>query len=331
MIKTATRVLRNAIVDPSDVVCIIYDAYELEIGKAFVAAAKTLVSQGVLASFSDYNLDDFGTRPLDHFPPQISKSMHTSTLIFATIAKRQIKIGEYSTVRKPILDMHTVHGKRLGVLYDAPPSCFEDIFTYDPAAIRELNNKLLALVKKHDLIRITTPAGTDVSVSTGKHVWINQDANLTTYTDQHSLLAGEIYTCPTTVNGTMVIDGTMGGNFGKFDFTEPLIVTLKAGRVIKVDSKNQELREKFQRYLRKYEHFDRVGEIGFGTNTALSTYYGVIGVDEKFPGIHLAFGNPYPKRTGANWTCKAHIDGSMKKCSVWIGDVQVLKDGEYLI
>ena len=30
--------------------------------------------------------------------------------------------------------------------------------------------------------------------------------------------------------------------------------------------------------------------------------------DEKFPGIHIAFGNPYGAHTGADWYSSTHID-----------------------
>ena len=30
--------------------------------------------------------------------------------------------------------------------------------------------------------------------------------------------------------------------------------------------------------------------------------------DEKFPGVHIAFGNPYGAHTGADWYSSTHID-----------------------
>lgn len=74
-----------------------------------------------------------------------------------------------------------------------------------------------------------------------------------------------------------------------------------------------------------------MGEIGFGTNRKLNKFYHILGIDEKYPGNHIAFGNPYPQRTGAKWKCKVHIDCVMKKVNTWIDEKQVIKEGKYLI
>ena len=47
------------------------------------------------------------------------------------------------------------------------------------------------------------------------------------------------------------------------------------------------------------ENSDRVGEFAIGTNIELKDVIGKILQDEKYPGIHIAFGNPYGAHTGA--------------------------------
>lgn len=51
--------------------------------------------------------------------------------------------------------------------------------------------------------------------------------------------------------------------------------------------------------------------------------------DEKFPGVHIAFGSPYPQSTGADWESEGHVDGIMKKCSLWFDNIQILEDGRF--
>ena len=46
---------------------------------------------------------------------------------------------------------------------------------------------------------------------------------------------------------------------------------------------------------------DRVGEFAIGTNIGVHDVIGNILQDEKIPGIHIAFGNPYGAHTGADW------------------------------
>ena len=45
-----------------------------------------------------------------------------------------------------------------------------------------------------------------------------------------------------------------------------------------------------------------------GTNIGLTEVIGNILQDEKLPGIHIAFGNPYGAHTGADWYSSTHID-----------------------
>jgi aminopeptidase len=57
--------------------------------------------------------------------------------------------------------------------------------------------------------------------------------------------------------------------------------------------------------------------------------------DEKFPGVHLAFGDPYGAQTGAPWKSSTHIDVVGLEFSVWLGNAdgeeQIMRDGEFLI
>jgi hypothetical protein len=63
---------------------------------------------------------------------------------------------------------------------------------------------------------------------------------------------------------------------------------------------------------------DRVGELAFGTNLGLREMIGVLLQDEKVPGVHLAFGDPYGSQTHADWKSKTHVDVLTRGCDVWI-------------
>ena len=81
----------------------------------------------------------------------------------------------------------------------------------------------------------------------------------------------------------------------------PLTITIKKNRIVECESKNAELREEFWAYTHTDENSDRVGEFAIGTNVGIERVIGNILQDEKFPGIHIAFGNPYGEHTGAPW------------------------------
>jgi len=58
---------------------------------------------------------------------------------------------------------------------------------------------------------------------------------------------------------------------------------------------------------------------------------GVLLQDEKVPGVHIAFGDPYGSQTGADWKSTTHVDVLTRDCDVWIDEEQVIEKGKYLL
>jgi leucyl aminopeptidase (aminopeptidase T) len=53
--------------------------------------------------------------------------------------------------------------------------------------------------------------------------------------------------------------------------------------------------------------------------------------DEKYPGIHIAFGNPYGAHTGAEWFSSTHIDVVGRNFDIWVDGEQIMRSGQFLI
>ncbi len=53
--------------------------------------------------------------------------------------------------------------------------------------------------------------------------------------------------------------------------------------------------------------------------------------DEKIPGIHIAFGNPYGAHTGADWYSATHIDVVGRNFDIWIDGRQIMHGGAFLL
>ena len=100
-------------------------------------------------------------------------------------------------------------------------------------------------------------------------------------------------------------------------------------------SEHAELRDDFWAYTHTDENSDRVGEFAIGTNLGIERVIGNILQDEKFPGIHIAFGNPYGEHTGAPWTSSTHIDVVGLRFNIWVGgpngEEQIMRDGTFLV
>jgi len=85
----------------------------------------------------------------------------------------------------------------------------------------------------------------------------------------------------------------------------------------------------FWKYTHTDENSDRVGELAFGTNLGLSEMIGILLQDEKFPGVHIAFGDPYGNQTHADWKSRTHVDVLTRNCDVWIDQDQIIAKGRY--
>ena len=100
-------------------------------------------------------------------------------------------------------------------------------------------------------------------------------------------------------------------------------------------SANKQLEADFWAYTHTDENSDRVGEFAIGTNLGVERVIGNILQDEKFPGIHIAFGNPYGEHTGAPWRSGTHIDVVGLGFNIWLesesGQEQIMREGRFLI
>ena len=162
-------------------------------------------------------------------------------------------------------------------------------------------------------IRATTPAGSEHhgARSDPSLRWI-KTSGLISPEKWGNLPGGEVFTTPGEVNGTFVIDGVVGDwlceRYGSLkrraahDYRREATASSTRGRT------NRALRDDFWQYTHTDENSDRVGEFAIGTNIGLKPVIGHILQDEKFPGVHIAFGNPYGAHTGAAWYSSTHID-----------------------
>ena len=150
-----------------------------------------------------------------------------------------------------------------------------------------------------------------------------------------NLPGGEVFTTPGEVNGTFVIDGVVGdylcAKFG--DLKEsPLTIRVKGNRLTGgAFARIANCETDFWEYTHTDENSDRVGEFAIGTNIELKDVIGQILQDEKYPGVHIAFGNPYGAHTGAEWYSSTHIDVVGRKFDIWVDDEQIMRDGKFLI
>jgi leucyl aminopeptidase (aminopeptidase T) len=109
------------------------------------------------------------------------------------------------------------------------------------------------------------------------------------------------------------------------------VLEIRDGRLVRAECARADLQKDFWNYCHTDGNSDRVGELAFGTNFGLREMIGILLQDEKVPGVHLAFGDPYGSQTHAKWTSRTHVDVLTRGCDVWIDSDQVIAEGQYLL
>lgn len=305
----------------------------------YLASALANEAENVGAKVKKFIMEKFGPRPDDgsnplKFPEEIGKALEKTEVSFYIA---QGKKGELQTFRIPMLKIVEERKVRHGHM----PNFIEDMMSQgmasDYAKIQDLSKKVYGLVSKAKEIRVTTKAGTDISAKFDqKYKWIVSDGDIKAG-HWSNLPDGEIFTSPVDVKGKVVIDGCLGDFFNaKYgDLTNtPLSYKLENGRCLKgsVECKNGALKEEFEEYtFNTDENSDRVGEFAIGTNIGLKKLICNLLQDEKFPGVHIALGCPYPDKTGAPWDSKAHNDGVMKNVTIYVDGKKIMEDSKFLI
>jgi len=106
---------------------------------------------------------------------------------------------------------------------------------------------------------------------------------------------------------------------------------VKNGYVTGVTSENAVLAQEVRDYLFSVPNGNRAGEFAIGTLTSLTKLSGNLLQDEKMPGLHVAFGNPYPEFTGADWDANIHVDVIPTSCTIEVDGRVIMRDGKFTI
>jgi leucyl aminopeptidase (aminopeptidase T) len=321
---------RNAVrvclrVQAAEKVTVITDEVSLEIAAALV---RELEEMG--CRYQTWVLEDVATRPLTDLPLAIAEDLETSQVsIFAVQAqpnelKSRMQMTDVVNRRK-IRHAHMVNINKQIML---------EGMRADFLKVDRLSVKVLETVRKAKQIRAKTAAGTDLVADLNPNYRWVKTSGMISPEKWGNLPGGEVFTAPGEVNGTFVIDGVVGdylcAKFGDLK-AHPLTIQVKGNRLIEAHSANKELKDDFWAYTHTDENSNRVGEFAIGTNIELKDVIGQILQDEKYPGVHIAFGNPYGQHTGAEWYSATHIDVVGRHFDIWVDGEQIMRGGQFLI
>ena len=312
-------------IQPSEKVSVITDEATKE-----VAASIVREIENVGAPYRAWVLEDLAPRPLTDLPHEIIDDLESSQVsIFAVQAqtnelRSRMQMTDVVNRRK-IRHAHMVNINRQIML---------EGMRADFLKVDRISAKVVEIVRRAKQIRAKTAAGTDLTADLNPNFrWI-KTSGIISPDKWGNLPGGEVFTSPGEVNGTFVIDGVVGdwlcAKFGSLR-ENPLTIRVKGNRLTEAHSANRQLEDDFWRYTHTDENSDLVGEFAIGTNIELKEVIGQILQDEKYPGVHIAFGNPYGEHTGAQWYSSTHIDVVGRNFDIWVDEEQIMRSGRFLL
>ncbi len=321
---------RNAVnvclrIQPGEKVTVITDEATREIAASLVHEI-----EAVGAPHRVWILEELAVRPLIDLPQEIADDLESSQVsIFAVQAqtnelRSRMQMTDVVNRRK-IRHAHMVNINRQIML---------EGMRADFAKVDRISTRVVETLRRAKQVRARTAAGTDLTADLSpEYRWL-KTSGIISPDKWGNLPGGEVFTTPGEVNGTFVIDGVVGdwlcAKFGSLR-ENPLTIRMKDNRLTEAHSTNRELEHDFWRYTHTDENSDRVGEFAIGTNIELKDVIGQILQDEKYPGVHIAFGNPYGAHTGAQWYSSTHIDVVGRDFDIWVDGAQIMRNGQFLL
>ena len=312
-------------VEPEEKVTLICDRATAPIAASL---AQELAANG--CRWNAFVLEEIALRPVTDMPAEILADMETSDVsLFAVQVQR-------NELRSRMQMTEVVNRRRMrhAHMVNITPQIMCEGMRADYDRVDRLSQKVLEKARRARLIRATTAAGTDIRAEMNpEYNWL-KTSGIISRDKWGNLPGGEIFTTPGEVNGVFVVDGVVGdylcAQYGLLEAT-PLTIEIRGNRIVRCSSDNQKLRDEFEAYTHTDENSDRVGEFAIGTNIGVERVIGNILQDEKFPGIHIAFGNPYGEHTGAPWRSSTHIDVVGLRFNIWIEDEPIMREGKFLL
>lgn len=315
-------------VTSKDQVVVVTDEATADIGHALAAECELVEAPATLLK-----LEDFIARPAKLCPEDLIEridEVHPTVSFFAA----QSQEGELA-LRAPLMkhliyELRARHGHMPGITVQL----MEEGMAADYEEISRLTLRVNEVVRDARVVEVQAPSGTDAraELDPGRLRWYPCHGLYHAPGDWGNLPEGETFTSPASLQGVLGAE-VLGDHFSeKYGVLEhPMIFEVARGRVRKVSHPDDWIRAEMETYLAQHENSNRAGEFAIGTNVALKRLSGNLLQDEKIPGVHVAFGFPYPHETGADWDCPSHCDVVATRSTIKVDGEYLMRDGEFLV
>lgn len=281
MAAAALRAMQNVLdLAPADRVLVLTDTATAACGEAFAAAARSLGCPTRLHALADAG------RPLTTLPAGLPPLLDEADVVVNAIS------GDPAEVPFRLQWIALIEGSGRHRLGHSPgitgDMMLGGALDVDYEAMQATALHLLHSLRKAATVRVTTPAGTDLSMDVRDRGFthdlkarLNAGANLP---------CGEVYGAPveTGANGLLVVDG---GFAGRGRLRDPVIITVRRGRAVAVEGDDAAAVAAVQGFMDTDEGARNIAELGLGLNPRARLGSHILESEKTRGTVHVAFGD----------------------------------------
>lgn len=217
---------------------------------------------------------------------------------------------------------------------------FERCVVVDYDEMRANAAKLKKVIDGGKEVHVTSPAGTDVTISIEGRKAYADDGDFRLPGSGGNIPCGEVYVSPVvgSTKGTIVYDGTLDLIPKCVQPKEPVRVDFKDGFISEVSGgpdadalleviRMGERRARENGLVEAERNARNIGELGIGLNFKAKMVNNMLEDEKVGKTCHFAIGFNYDNDGPA----MIHQDCLVKRPSIWVDDIQILKDGDIVI
>jgi 2,5-dihydroxypyridine 5,6-dioxygenase len=195
------------------------------------------------------------------------------------------------------------------------------------ASLSELTNRGAALLAGGRDVRVTSPAGTDITLRVGQYKGRSSDGVIAP--GQRQLLpAGQVTRVPNdgTANGTLVVDRSIAAN----DFRplrDAVTFTVEDGYVTKIEGALEAANLRHWLASQDNHEIYHVTELAFGTNSRCRQAGVAAPCEDTHTAGCVSFALGADVHIGGSTRAPAHIDMTMRQATLELDGTALVKDG----
>ncbi|MBI2391918.1 MAG: hypothetical protein HYV09_20170 [Deltaproteobacteria bacterium] len=316
---------------PGEKVVLICDRGSRDIAAALVEAARSISADAIVA-----DLDELGARPHKIVPHAWSFAL---ALAHASVFVASSPPDELP-MRQHLLHLVSAQGLRHAHM----PAITHEVFVRGIRVPRvdavARGQRVLERLSRARRLRSTSPLGTDLHVTLGR----SPGSDRVRWWAQLGVLepgrwgnlpAGAIFATPSSVDGVLVVNASLGEWFGRREGVlegKPVRLRIADGRIVDVLAPHsRQLERDLESLLEVAPSSARIGLVCIGVNESLEGAAGYPLVDQNLPGLHVGVGDPAARVTGARWSAPTSFAACQVGSTVEVDGVPLVSAGRLLV